>query len=224
MRDKICNGKDIAKLSQFLATIIRNVDIEFDFSLTNIELPDVKAVTEFLTKMQFYSFLRNINSILTSFDRTLKTQDVRPFQIQANTVQANGQLGLFSEAVQTEMNKFDLKYEKEEVKDAQGLAKLIKTLDESRIFALKAIGETQSAIEVKLRGFAFAINENLKYTDDLSISEIDDTKTKAFYVPVGGDGQLSPEFVIDALKPIIESSEIKKITYDAKLNTMFSGP
>lgn len=141
LRDKICNGKDIAKLSQFLATIIRNVDIEFDFSLTNIELPDVKAVTEFLTKMQFYSFLRNINSILTSFDRTLKTQDVRPFQIQANTVQANGQLGLFSEAVQTEMNKFDLKYEKEEVKDAQGLAKLIKTLDESRIFALKAIGE-----------------------------------------------------------------------------------
>lgn len=51
----------------------------------------------------------------------------------------------------------------------------------------------------------------------MSISEIDDTKTKAFYVPVGGDGQLSPEFVIDALKPIIESSEIKKITYDAKV-------
>lgn len=217
LRDKICNGKDIAKLSQFLATIIRNVDIEFDFTLTNIELPDVKAVTEFLTKMQFYSFLRNINSILTSFDRTLKTQEAQPYQIQPSVVQANGQLGLFSEAVQTEMNKFDLKYEKEEIKDAEGLGKLVKTLEASRIFALKAIGETQSAIEVKLRGFAFAINENLKYTEDLSIAEIDDTKTKAFYVPVGGEGQLSPEFVLEALKPIIESSEIKKITYDAKV-------
>ena len=218
LRDKICNGVEIAKLSQYLATIIRDVDIDFDFSLTNIELPDVKAVTEFLTKMQFYSFLRNINSILTSFDQTIRAQaSDQPFVIQPQGAQTNGQLALFSEAVQTEMNKFELKYEKTEIKDSEGLKLLCDTLKNSGVFALKAIGEVQSAVEVKLRGFAFAVNENIAFDEKLEIKDNPDAKTKTFYVPVGAEDQLAPEIVLEAIKPIIEDENIKKITYDAKI-------
>ena len=59
IRCRICGGVEAATLSKYLATIVRDVDIDFDFSLTNLELPDVKAVTAFLKKMQFYSFLKN---------------------------------------------------------------------------------------------------------------------------------------------------------------------
>lgn len=69
LKEKICNGKEIAELSKFLATIVKDVDISFDFTGTRIELPDIAEVTAFLRKMQFYSFLKNINSILSSFDR-----------------------------------------------------------------------------------------------------------------------------------------------------------
>ena len=58
------------------------MDVEFDFDKTKVELPDIKAVTEFLTKMQFYSFIKNINEILTSFNKEeapkLKTSKNKP--------------------------------------------------------------------------------------------------------------------------------------------------
>ena len=57
VREKICAGVEQAKLSQFLATIIRDVDIEFDFDEAKINLPELANVTEFLKKMQFYTFI-----------------------------------------------------------------------------------------------------------------------------------------------------------------------
>ena len=68
VREKICNGKEIGILSKELATIVKDVDIDFDFQHTHIELPDINEVTKFLQKMQFYSFIRGIDGILGAFD------------------------------------------------------------------------------------------------------------------------------------------------------------
>ena len=56
IKEKIETGVEIAKLSKFLATIVQDVDIDFNFDNTKIELPDIAQVTEFLRAMQFYSF------------------------------------------------------------------------------------------------------------------------------------------------------------------------
>lgn len=69
VRQKICDGKEIGILSKELATIVRDVDINFDFEGTHIELPNIDDVTAFLQKMQFYSFIRSIDTILGSFDK-----------------------------------------------------------------------------------------------------------------------------------------------------------
>ena len=69
VREKISNGKDIAYLSKHLATIVRDVDVDFDFEGACINLPEINAVTSFLTKMQLFSFLKNINNILGLFNR-----------------------------------------------------------------------------------------------------------------------------------------------------------
>ena len=63
IKEKICAEKDIAILSKQLATIIRDVDIEFDFEKASIILPDINKVSEFLREMQFYSFIKGINKI-----------------------------------------------------------------------------------------------------------------------------------------------------------------
>ncbi len=75
VREKICNGKDIGLLSKELATIVKDVDINFDFEGTHIELPSLDEVTAFLQKMQFYSFIRGIDGILGSFDKNAKKVD-----------------------------------------------------------------------------------------------------------------------------------------------------
>ena len=215
VRYKICNGVDIAKLSKYLATIVCDVDIDFDFSLANIELPDVKAVTEFLTKMQFYSFLRNINGILLSFDKSVKEVQPQPYQI----IQSRGgqqQLALFSEAVKSEIDKFELKYDKQEITELDALSDMVNELCKSKIFAIKAIGEAKSPVNVKLRGLAFAINDTLKFDKNFKVDTEIEGKTKTFYVPFGHEGHLDFEKVLEVLKPVIEDENLKKITYDAK--------
>lgn len=72
LKEKLANGVEMAKMSYFLATIKRDVDIDFDFEKTNLEMPDTEKVSEFLKRVQFFSFLKNMPEIL------------RPFNICAN--------------------------------------------------------------------------------------------------------------------------------------------
>ena len=67
VRNKICEGRDIAILSKELATIIRDVDIDFDINHASVTLPKIENVSEFLRKMQFYTFIKKIDKILSSF-------------------------------------------------------------------------------------------------------------------------------------------------------------
>ena len=214
VRARIENGLEIAKLSQYLATIVRDLDIDFDFSCANIELPDVKAVTEFLTKLQFYSFLRNINSILSVFDRNCQPSESAVPLIPTS---AGGQLGLFSEAVKTEMNKFDLKYDREEVTTLEALNEMLKELTNAGVFSFQAIGEAKSPVDVRLRGFAFACNKNFEYSSGLCVEKDESVRTKSFFVPVGAENNLPQQLVLDAIKPLMEDENLRKITFDAKV-------
>ena len=146
VKAKVCDGVEIAKLSQFLATIVRDLDIQFDFEHSKVEVPDVQAVTSFLTKMQFYSFLRNISSILTSFDKSseaikainVESETISPaFKVEANSGQQ--QLGLFSEVVQNEIKKFDLDFNSSQITAVESLNELVQKLKSSKVFVFKTI-------------------------------------------------------------------------------------
>jgi len=68
IKEKICSQREIAILSKDLATIIRHVDVNFDITKATVTLPQIKKVSDFLRKMQFYTFIKNIDKILTSFN------------------------------------------------------------------------------------------------------------------------------------------------------------
>ena len=215
VKEKIKNGIEIAKLSQYLATIVRDLDIDFDFSKADIVLPDVKAVSEFLTKLQFYSFLRSINTILTSFNREANVAETTKKLDTAAS--ADGmQLGLFGDSVRNEINKFDIKYEKHEVLNATDLRQMVEELSNVGVFAIKTIGEVKSPVEVNLRGIAFAYNERISYANGLSFKDGEEFKTQSYFVPFNKSGELSKEDICAELKPILENESIKKITYDLK--------
>lgn len=67
LKEKLQNGVEMAKMSYFLATIKRDVPIEFDFEKTNLEMPNVEEVSAFLKRVQFFSFLKNLPEILRPF-------------------------------------------------------------------------------------------------------------------------------------------------------------
>ena len=214
VREKIVNGVEIAKLSQYLATIVRDLDIDFDFTLADIELPDVKAVTEFLTKLQFYSFLRNINEIFASFNRNAEQIQIS----DSNTVPVSGsqQLGLFGEAVRNEINKFEIKYDTKQILNLEDLKSMTSELSASGVFSIKSTGEVKSAVESNLRGIAFAVNKNISYNVGLHFADDENIKTQTFFIPIGSPDGLSQDVILSELTPLLENENYKKLTYDVK--------
>lgn len=228
VKEKIETGVEDAKLSKFLATIVQDVDIEFDFDKTKIELPDIAAVTEFLRSMQFYSFLKNIEFILKLFDKNaqpfaieVKDEIKEPMEIQPviKVSTANGQLGLFAQAVQSEVNKEDLNYNSKVITDSSDLDSLVENLSNKAVIAFKIFADFKNAINSKVYGIGIGYSKNYGYKDgkvDISgASEI----TETFYIPVSHniDNQLKLDYVVSKLKPVFESSKVKKVSHDVKI-------
>lgn len=188
IREKICNGKEVAILSQKLATIIKDVDIDFDFDKAEVVLPDINKVSEFLRSMQFYSFIKNINKILTSFNPEMaNSQEVQDIQILTPATEQqpeSGQLGLFTQAI------------KETVEDNAKIDCKI----------LSTEGEVKKLVEELKTKDRFAVNI---YSDKSTILGIAISYGENYFV--------KGEFT-ELLKPLLEDSNCKKVFYDAKHN------
>lgn len=212
-----CANIESAKLSYFLATIVRDLDIDFDFSSAKIELPDLAKVTAFLKKMQFFSFLKNIDSILSSFDKDAKV--AQPLIIPQS---GQRQLGLFSEAVKAEINKVDIDFESKLITDTSDLQELAEVLKSKKVFVFRTECDIKSAVSGSLFGIDIAYNDNFS-ADERVCYEDNGNITKTFYIPIGHhiENQLKQNDVISVLKPIFEDENIKKITHDAKVEHNF---
>jgi len=218
VREKIKIGVEDAKLSKYLATIVRDVDIDFDFEKTNIELPDIAKVTEFLRSMQFYSFLKNIETILKTFNKNTPAIPPQTSAMQeVQSVSTNGQLGLFAQAVTTEVNKVELNYECKFITDSQDFDQMLKNLQNQTLISLRSYADIENSINYKLYGISLGVNENFKYDNGIKILS-DNSKTTCYYIPLchNIDTQLDADTVLNELKPIFTNKNIKKILHDTK--------
>lgn len=204
IRNRLKVGIEDAKLSKYLATIVRNVDIDFDFEDTKVELPEISQVVEYLKKMQFYSFVKNIDNILCTFDKNCDELPVKPQQTEQkedkplvqfkedNTPQM--QLGLFAsvvkETVETET------YDSKTISDVNELNNTVQELLKKEEIALTFVSDFENAVTIDLIGCAIA------YKDE-------NEKIQSVYV-ANKDG------LIEGLKPVFENENLKKYTYNAK--------
>jgi len=218
VKEKICNGKEDAELSKFLATIVKDVDIDYNFDDSNIVLPDFKEVTDFLTKMQFYSFIKDINNILHSFNKDTPNMTALKAVEVPKTQEGQLQLGFFSEAIKAEINKIELAYDKKIIIDSEDLKNFVKEIEKQSFISFKINADIRSAVASEITGIAIAYNESCCGKDRVEVNE-KDVKTQTFYIPIGHStipNQLRLEDVIESLKPIFENKNIKKTTHDAK--------
>lgn len=221
VREKICNGIEQAKLSQYLATIVRDLDIDFDFERTKVELPDIVQVTEFLKKMQFYAFLKNINEILYSFNKA--DSQMAPLAASVSDISSNDgqlQLGIFSQAVQEEINKNQINFTRQLITDSLDFEKLVSNLKNSSLFAFRVYADVKTTLQSDIIGIAFALNNGISIDDKSGVIIKDDSiESFAYYIPLAHscvENQLSIDYVLEQLKPIFESGDIKKISHNAK--------
>lgn len=218
IREKIKNGVEQAELSKYLATIVCDVDIPFDFDKTSIDLPDIANVTEFLRKMQFYSFLKNIEFILKSFDKNKSelTQQTNLLP-ELNITASNGQLGLFAQAVQTEVNKSELQFNTTLITDTTDFENMIDNLSKASVIALKVFADVKNAVNSSIYGIALGVNSGYEYNNSFQVTN-DNLPAQTYYIPISHniENQLNIEFVKDKLKTVFENPSVKKITHDIK--------
>lgn len=225
VQEKIRNGVEDAKLSKYLATIVRDVDVPFDFDKTKIEVPDIANVTEFLRGMQFYSFLKNIEYILKSFDKNSKeVSDIKVevetplFEQKESVSSSNGQLGLFAQAVQSEVNKEQFNYDAKLITDSEDFESMIDELSKQSVIAIRLFAEVTNAVTSKVYGIGLGYNNDFSFKDHFEFNQNNST-TKAYYIPLNHniEKQLDIDYVAGKLSDILANPQIKKITHDVKV-------
>lgn len=147
IKEKICAEKDVAILSKKLATIIRDVDIDFDFESANVILPDIDRVVDFLKNMQFYSYIKNINEILTSFNPDINVSQSQALEVKQENSLDNGQLGLFSQVVKETVG--DTEFSSAKVEEAD-IEPLIKEIQDKGIMSLNVYSDNSIVLGVSI--------------------------------------------------------------------------
>lgn len=187
LREKVEGAVDDIRMSKFLATIRTDVPIDLDLDALKIQEPDTARLTEIFTELEFKSLL----------DKFVK----KPQQPQKTV---NLQLDLFAENP-TEGSEFS-SYEGSKtapceyqlVETEEDALKIYEKFSSSKILVLETKTTSTNAIDAKLVGLNFAIEEG-----------------KVVQVAIPNEREKA-ERIVNIFKPLYESSEILKVGQNIK--------
>ena len=220
LNKKLREGKDIAFLSKELATIQRNLDIDFDFDCAKLEMPNYDAVIEFFKKNQFYNFLKNSDNILKPFKIGSLTAKVAPDCAPQNAnIGGQMQLGLGISEMLVSTSHKEYNHEKNIVDTEEKLEKLVSELNNQTIFSIDVETTGINPLECDLVGISIAYSEQIQTKNNRV--KIDNSKSdlvKSFYIPVFHlvGQQLDLEVITEKLAPVLANENIAKTLQNAK--------
>lgn len=190
LREKVEGAVDDIRMSKFLATIRTDVPIDLDLDALKLQEPDTAQLTEIFTELEFKSLL----------DKFVK----KPQQPQKTV---NLQLDLFAEnttedAVGSEFSSYEgsksAPCEYQLVETEEDALKIYKKFSSSKILVLETKTTSTNAIDAKLVGLNFAIEEG-----------------KVVQVTIPNEREKA-ERIVNIFKPLYESSEILKVGQNIK--------
>lgn len=190
LREKVEGAVDDIRMSKFLATIRTDVPIDLDLDALKIQEPDTARLTEIFTELEFKSLL----------DKFVK----KPQQPQKTV---NLQLDLFAEnttedAVGSEFSSYEgsktAPCEYQLVETEEDALKIYEKFSSSKILVLETKTTSTNAIDAKLVGLNFAIEEG-----------------KVVQVAIPNEREKA-ERIVNIFKPLYESSEILKVGQNLK--------
>ncbi len=221
---KLTEGREAAFLSKELATIQRNLDIDYDFDCAKLEMPNYDAVVEFFKQNQFYNFLKNSENILRPFKIGFSSPKIAPdCTVDSESEQNAGQmqLGLGFGDMLIESSHKEYNHTKTVVDTEEKLSDLVNELNNQTIFSLDVETTGINPLECDLVGISLSYCEQL-YTKNNRV-KIDNSKSdlvKSYYIPVFHlvGQQLDLELIKEKLNPIFENENIAKTLQNAKFD------
>jgi len=223
LNKKLTEGKDVAYLSKELATIQRNLDIEFDFDCAKLEMPNYDAVIEFFKKNQFYNFLKNSDNILKPFKIGSLSAKVAPDCANNVEVSQTGQmqLGLGIGDMLVSSSHKEYNHEKNIVDTQDKLDDLVIELEKQTIFSVDVETTGINPLECDLVGISIAYCEQIQAKNNkVKIDNSKNDLVKSYYIPVFHlvGQQLDIDIVSEKLAPIFADETIAKTFQNAKFD------
>ncbi len=207
VREKLIEGKEIAYLSRYLATIVCDVDIEFDFDSACINIPNLVDVSDFLTKMQFLSFLKNIKNIISMFDKS-----------SGNSV--DSQVNISDDKRNNVDDSYEDKYVKKEVVTVEDFNLMEEDIKQKGSFFFFTSANTENIMKQKIDYIAIGV-EQIDVNADKHIKFLPDNENKStlYFIPLDLKYNLafgSTGALLERLKILFEDDSLAKITVDSK--------
>lgn len=219
VKQKIIEGREIAVLSKDLATIIRDVDVNFDINTACVTLPNLEKVSSFLKQMQFYTFIKNIDKILQSFDAECISENTNlSLFTQTKETGEAIQQGLFSQVIKENINDTDFEYE---IVNKDNLKEVLDKLSNSEKIAIKFYGKENEINSVSIsngKSYYFDgefINDLMTIIENNKIKKIG-YDIKSDYNLLLNNGFEPKEFEYDVLLASYVKDPNRKHTLDAQ--------
>jgi DNA polymerase-1 len=211
IRDLIAANVDQAKLSHALSGIITDVPVEFDVAHCHLTPPpDVDALREFLTRLEFTTVLRELPDILRHFGVTYEAPAAAP-AAATEPGYADATWFDFKETAAPVTRPIDLNLTV--VTDPADVEALVARMRPGP-FALDTETTSTRALQADLVGISIAIP---RQPGAFQVNELD-----TFYLPVGHAlptdtvPQLPLPETLAMLRPVLEDATVGKIGHNLK--------
>ena len=229
LHKKLVEGKDIAFLSKELATIQKNLDIDYDFDCAKLEMPDFDAVIEFFKKNQFYNFLKNSDNILKPFKIASVNARTAPGCEEQMTTGQNAQaskqgqlqLGLGIGEILVNTSHKEYNHEKNIIDTEDKLISLINELNKQTLFSIDVETTGINSLECDLVGISISYCAQIQSKNNrVKINTAESDLVKSYYIPVFHQvgKQLDLEIVTEKLAPVLANEDIAKTLQNAKFD------
>lgn len=213
MKSSLEEHKDLAFLSKDLATIRRNLDIDFNFSDCHLEIPNLDEFVQFLKDMEFRNFLRQLPSLFQDFENfedfsfTIHGKEMKKpeksspkelepeIEIQETQVatavlekitvdEQTGQQKLAFAATVVHTNPVQKELI---IREVEQLKELVDTLNNKSVFAIDLETDSLKVLEAKIVGIAISWQdeETLKDQNGTLISISEAFMCNSAYIPLG---------------------------------------
>lgn len=193
IKKKLEEGKENAFLSKELATIVTDVDFEFNIEDAKFSEPDFETLTKLFVELEFKSFG---NKLIKIFGK--KAEKEIP--------------GNFEELTSEEETIFDknkVKYHL--VNSIDGIKKLAESLSKSEIFVFDTETDSLDILNVNLAGCSFATKKGEAY-----FVPINPSKESSQLFDTDLSDRISLRDFSKYFKPIFEDDKIKKVCQNGK--------
>lgn len=212
--EKLVEFKDQALLSKQLATIITDIPVEFDLSLTIIEEPNKEAVKDIFSLLEFRTLAKRVlGEELNASTNTTVESSTQPTASSGADLFGNplpatktAAPSLFDDTEETKFlqgsaNATNTSHQYSAVLNEEDLTQLVNQLLAQKVVCFDTETSSLDANQTTLVGLSFSFE-----------------KAKAFYIPC--NASITTKRILEILTPFFLSSEIIKVGHNAKFDML----